>query len=145
MKMNKTYPLVIVSALAFMPATAISETFSYTYISASYGIFSSEIDGIPEDLEGDGITISGAFNITSNFGVSASYDTYSADVTSGGSTLNADGSGPNVGVFFHTPVSDATDFILGADIIRGTVDIKVDGASFPSEDTNGNAIYAGTK
>ncbi len=143
--MNKIYPLAIVSALAFTPATAISETFSYTRISASYEIFSSDIDGIPEDLEGDGISINGSFNIANNFGISASYVTGSADVTSGGSTLNADISGPSVGAFFHTPVSDNTDFVLGANIIRGNVDIEIDGTSFPSEDANGNSIYAGIR
>ena len=145
MTIRKTYLLTLASAIAFIPASAISETFSYTFISASYGIFSSDLDGIPEDLEGDGITINGAFNIASNFGVSASYDTGSADVTSGGSTLNADISAGSFGAFFHTPVSDSTDFVLGADIVRGNVDIDIDGTSFPSEDANGNSIYAGIR
>ncbi len=147
MKISKLYPLTIASALALalMSTSAISETFSYTFISASYGIFSSDIDGIPEDLEGDGITISGAFNIANNFGISASYSTGSADVTSGGTTLNADVDVVSIGAFFHTSISDNADFILGADIIKGNVDIEFDGTSFPSEDADGNSIFAGIR
>ena len=145
MKINKLYPLAIASTLAFLPASAISETFSYTFISASYEIFSSDVDGIPEDLEGDGINIEGAFNVASNFGISASYGTGSADVTSGGTTLNADVDVSSIGAFFHTPVSDTTDFVLGANIIKGNVDIEVNGTSFPSEDADGNSIFAGAR
>jgi len=145
MKINNIYPLTLASALALIPTSAISETFSYTFISASYEIFSSYIDGIPEDLEGDGITINGTFNIASNFGISASYVTGSEDVTSGESTLNADSDGASIGAFFHTPVSDNTDFVLGAEIIKGNVDIEVNGTSFPSEDADGNTIFAGIR
>ncbi len=145
MKINTIHLLTMASALTFISTPAISETFSYTFISASYEIFKSDVDGIPEDLEGDGITINGAFNITNNFGISAGYGTGSADLTSGGSTLNADVDTGSIGAFFHTPVGDTTDFVTGVDIIKGNVDIEVNGTAFPSEDANGNTIFAGIR
>ena len=145
MKINKLQPLVIVSALVMPPVVVNAETFSYTFISASYEIFSTDIEGIPEDFEGDSLSISGAFDIANGFGISAGYDTGSADVTSGGVTANADFDGSRFGAFFHTAVSNAADFLIGAEIIKGNVDIEVNNISFPSEDADGNAIFAGVR
>ncbi len=145
MKISRIYPLTIASALVFLPTTAISETFSYTFISASYEIIKSEVDGIPEDLEGNGISLSGAFNIANNFSAGASYSTGSADVTSDGITVNGDFSSFSIGALFHMPADEKVDFLAGVDIFKGDVDIDVNGTFVSTEDATGNSIFAGIR
>jgi len=145
MKTSILNPIAIASIIALASAPAAAETFSYTFISANYSMFNEDIDGVPEDLEGNGISVSGKFNVLNNFGILASYGTGSADVTSSGITLDADISTTSIGVFFHTPVSNTVDFVLGAGIIRGNVDMEINGSPLPSEDADGNAIIAGIR
>ncbi len=145
MKMIKCQKIILTSALIALTSTIKAETFSYTFISAGYTIFNEEIDGINEDLEGDGVGFDLSLNIAKNFAITAGYATGSADVSVSGSTINADIDGGSVGAFFHTPVSESTDFIFGADFIRSNVDIDIDGAPFLSDTENGNSIYAGVR
>jgi len=145
MKTSKIYTLTMASALILMPVSAISETFSYTFISASYSIFNEDIDGIPEDLEGNGINLNFGLNIASNFAIIGGYGTGSADVTSGGNTADADIDAGGIGALFHTPINQTTDFVAGFQIIKGTVDLKVNGTSLPSEDADGNSIFIGVR
>lgn len=145
MKVNKYRQLLIASALTCISGTVSAETFSYTFISASYEMFSEDIDGISEDLEGDGINLGLSINLAPNFALIASYGTGSADVTSGGVTVDGDVDAASFGAIYHTPVDDKVDFVAGAQLIRGSVDLKVNGSSLPSEDADGNSIFAGVR
>ena len=145
MKTNKIHQLLLASSLICMTTTASSETFSYTFISASYSIFNEDIDGISEDLEGNGIDLNISINIAQNFAIIAGYGTGSADVTSSGTTVDADIDSGGIGAIFHTPVDDKVDFVAGAQLIKGNVDLKVNGSSLPSEDADGNSIFAGVR
>ncbi len=145
MKKNHFHQLVSTLALICATLPVSAETFSYTFISASYSIFSEEIDGISEDLEGNGINFTLSFNVANNFAIIASYGTGSADVTSGGVTVDADVDVGSLGAIFHTPIDATVDFVAGAQIIKGSVDIDVDGSFFSSEDADGNSIFAGIR
>ena len=143
--MNKICALTLASSLTCLSSAALAETFSYTFISASYSIISEDIDGISEDLEGDGIDLNFALNIAPNFAITGGYGTGSADVTSGGTTVDADIDAGGIGILFHTPINQTTDFVAGIELIKGNVDLKVNGTSLPSEDADGNSIYAGIR
>lgn len=145
MKTRKCRQLLLVSVLTCISGTVSAETFSYTFISASYEIFSEDIDGISEDLEGDGINLDLSINIASNFALIASYVTGSADVTSGGVTVDGDIDATSFGAIYHTSVDEKVDFVTGAQLIRGSVDLTVNGSSLPSEDADGNSIFAGVR
>ncbi len=145
MKINKINQLVLASSLICVSTAASSETFSYTFISASYSIINEDIDGISEDLEGNGINLAISINIAPNFAIAAGYGTGSADVTSGGTTFAADVDGGSIGAIFHTPVDEKVDFVAGAELIKGNVDSKINGSPLPSEDFDGNSIFAGIR
>ncbi len=145
MKINKYRQLFLASALLCISGAVAAETFSYTFISASYELFSEDIDGISEDLEGDGINLDLSLDLTQNFALIASYTTGSADVTSSGDTLDGDVDAASFGVFFHTPVDEKMDFVAGVQLIRGNVDLKLNGSSLPSEEADGNSVSAGIR
>ena len=145
MKMNKYHQLTLTLALISASTIAIADTFSYTFISAEYEIFSEDIDGISEDLEGDGVSLNFGLNIASNFAIIGGYGTGSADVTSGGTTVDGDIDAVAIGALFHTPINQTTDFVAGIQLIKGTVDLKVNGTPLPSEDADGNTIFAGIR
>jgi hypothetical protein len=145
MKINKYRQLFIASALLCISGTVAAETFSYTFISVSYELFSEDIDGISEDLEGDGINLDLSLDLTQNFALIASYATGSADVTSGGVTFDGDVDAASFGAFFHTPVDEKMDFVAGVQLIRGNVDLKVNGSSLPGEEADGNSVSVGIR
>ena len=144
-KMTKYNQLTLTLALFSISTATIAETFSYTFISAEYQVFSEDIDGISEDLEGDGITLNFGLNIADNFAIIGGYGTGSADVTSGGTTVDADVDAGVIGALFHTPINQTVDFVAGFELIKGNVDLKVNGTSLPSEDADGNSIFAGIR
>ena len=143
--MNKYHQLALATALISASTITIADTFSYTFISAEYEIFSEGIDGISEDLKGGGISLDFSLNIASNFAIIGGYGTGSSDVTSGGTTVDADIDAGGIGALFHTPINQTTDFVAGVQLIKGTVDLKVNGTSLPSEDADGNTIFVGIR
>ena len=145
MAINKYYPLTLAFALFNASSTSTADTFSYTFISGNFEIFSEEIDGIPEDLEGHGINLNFSFNVATNIAITGGYGTGSADVTSGGTTVDGDVDAFGVGFLFHTPINQTTDFLAGVDLIQGSFDLKVNGTLQPSEDADGNSIFAGIR
>lgn len=145
MTINKYYLLTLALALFGTSSPSTADTFSYTFISGNFEIFSEEIDGVPEDLEGDGINLSFSFDVTNNIALTGGYGTGSADVTSGGITVDGDVDAFGVGFIFHTSINQTTDFIAGVDLIQGSVDLKVNGTPQPSEDADGNSIFAGIR
>lgn len=145
MTINKYNAIALALALISTPTVSIAQSFSYTFISGNFEIFSEDIDGISEDLEGDGINLSFSFAVATNIAITGGYSTGSADVTSGGTTLDADIDVGGVGFLFHTPINQTTDFFAGIDLIKGNVDLKINGSPQPSEDSDGNSIFAGIR
>ena len=143
--MNKYKQIILATALTGLSSSVISEPLSYTSVTASYQIFSSDIDGIPEDLEGDGLVFEGSFSIAPNFALLAGYATGSGDVTSSGSTLNTDVNIGMIGALFHTPLNATTDFVGGLRLLRAKTEVEIDGVSFGSETSNGNELFLGIR
>jgi hypothetical protein len=96
-------------------------------------------------LEGDGRNFDLSINLAPNFALIASYSTGSADITSDGDTVDGDIDAASYGAIYHTPVDDKVDFVAGAQLIRGSVDFKINGSSLPSVDADGNSIFAGVR
>lgn len=143
--MNKLTPLALAFTMSSMSTAVAAETFSYTYISAEYENLTEEVDGISEDLEGDGISLGFSVNVVPNFAIIGAYGKLSADVTSGGSTLDIDMNIGSIGGLFHTPINETTDFIAGIELIRGSLDLELNGNALPDEDSDGHALFAGIR
>ena len=58
---------------------------------------------------------------------------------------DADIDAGGIGALFHTPINQTTDFVAGIQLIKGSVDLKVNGTSLPSEDADGNTIFVGIR
>lgn len=143
--MNKYHQIILATTLISLSSALIAQPLSYTFISAKYQIFSSEIDGISEDLEGDGLVFEGGFSIAPNFAILAGYATGSADVTSSGTTVDEDINIGMLGALFHTPINTTTDFVVGVRLLRAKVDLDVNGTFFESETYNGNELFLGIR
>ena len=143
--MNKTIQYSLASTLLALSNLAYSAELSYSYVSASFQLFTQEIPGIPEDLDGEGIDLSLSFGITDNIAILVSYSTGSADISSGGNTFDADINGFGIGPIYHTSVAPGTNFFVGFGIISGTIDSTFNGVPQPSEDADGNVITLGVR
>ncbi len=143
--MNKYHQIILATALTGLSSSVIAEPLSYTFITASYQIFSSEIDGIPEDLEGDGLVFEGSFSIAPNFALLAGYATGSADVTFLGQTIDTDINIKMIGGLFHTPLNATTDFVAGLRLMKAESDTQVGGTFFASDTSNGNELFLGIR
>ena len=132
---------LILSAYTMVHAT----DFSYSSISASFSMFSEDVPGVTEDMEGDGINISFSLEVTDNIAFLAGLGTGSADVSSGGMTVESDIDSTTFGLMYHAPASTSTDFYVGFAIIDGTVDLTVNGTPQPSDDAKGNVIALGIR
>ena len=142
--MNK-YLLLITSLLASISTSITAETFSYTSVSVSYDLVTEEIDGISEDLEGDGIGFEFSIAITPNIAIGGGYVTGSVDVTSGIDTVEGDIDSGGLGILYHSPINNTADFLVGFELIQGTVDIKLNGSLLSSDDVDGNSIFIGIR
>lgn len=144
-KMNKYQLLLAASVLTSITNPILAETFSYTAVSVSYDLVTEEIDGISEDLEGDGIGFDLSIAITPNIAFGAGYGTGSVDVTSGGTTVESDIDAWGIGILYHTPINNTADFVVGINLIQSSFDIKQNGVLVLSDDANGNSIYLGIR
>jgi hypothetical protein len=95
-----------VMSIALSPA-ALAADFSYSYVEA--GIALLDIDG--ED--GKGFALGGSAEVGENVAVFASYATATSDdeYLFNGNIDEIEVSGYTIGLSFHTPVSDTTDFV----------------------------------
>lgn len=114
MKMNKLRQLIIASTLIGATGMVSAGTFSYNFLTASYNTFSTEIDGVDDDFEGNGINLNFAHNLNDRFALIGGYSTASADITYYGYTLYTQSNSLSLGGLYHTIISDKADFFAGA-------------------------------
>lgn len=145
MKSYKIHKTLLAFLLTAMAGNVSAETFSYTFISGSYEMFNEDIDGISEDLEGDGINLDMSVNLAPNVALIASYGAHNADVESDSITIDGDIKTTSFGAAFHTPVDDQVDFVAGAQLIRGSVELTINNSHQSTADADGNAIFAGVR
>lgn len=137
--------LAIAFALLALPGLSAAATFNYNHVNAGFTSFSSDIKGIPEDLEGNGFGIGLSLNANEHFAILFQYAVSSADVTTSGSTFEGDSYSTLIGGYFHTPVNVTTDLLLGVGFLQGNVEMTQDGTSLGDEDVSGHIIQAGFK
>jgi len=113
--------------LASMPATA---DISYNFVQAGW----QAVDIDDPDVDGDGIGVSGSFEIGEQFHAFAGYSTADFD-------FGVDLDQITVGLGFNTPIADQTDFVARL----GYVEAEIDASGFGSADENGYAASIGLR
>ena len=136
---------IIAAMSACISNVAIADTFNYSSLNIGYESFSQEIDGISEDLDGNGLSLGVSFGINDNVALIFEYTSGSADISSSGVTVDMDINATLIGAYYHTPINKKTDVILGAGLLQGTVDVSANGSSVGSEDVDGHLIRAGIR
>ena len=119
--------------LFFLAAPALAETPSFNFVEAGY----IEVDldlGDGFDVDGDGFGVGGAFEIGDKVFGFASYQDASFD-------FNVDFSTLEVGIGFHTGLTDNTSFFFRV----GYADVEVSASGFGSEDESGYAAGIGIR
>lgn len=87
MNMNKCRQILVASTLISASAIASADTFSYNFLSASVSSFVTEIDGIDDDLEGNGIHLNFSYSLDDKLALIGGYGSASSDIYYGGYTL----------------------------------------------------------
>jgi hypothetical protein len=106
MKIKTLVPAIAAMSVALSPA-ALAADFSYSYVEA--GVSLIDLDGI----DAKGVGFGGSAEVSENIAVFAGYAIASTDdeFVLNGVQDDFELSGYTLGVRFHTPVSDTTDFV----------------------------------
>lgn len=142
---SKNFKCLLVGLTSISSSVVAESRFDYTFVSASYSVFSEEIDGISEDLEGDGVEFDLMLNVAPNFSVMVGYATGQADVSGNGNTLDAEVDGFYFGGAVHMPVNERTDFFVGYQRRESTVDFELNGQFITSEDSDSDSVLLGVR
>lgn len=141
--MSNCLKLVLALFLTAVVSTVSAEEFRYSAVIVQYGIVSADVDGINEDLEGDGVGVSVYVPVTDNVVLAAGASTASADLTESGVKAEVDADVKRVGVLYHTPASDTTDLILTLAFMKVSGDVTINNSLYSSSDDNGNSVSVG--
>ena len=145
MNMKKCRQLLIASTLISASAMASADSFSYNFLSASISSFSSEIDGVDDDLEGSGIQLSFSHSLDDKLALIGGYGSASSDIYYEGYTFDIETDVINFGGLYHLTLNDRTDFFAGVKLVKGSVDMNYEGENLASENVSGNTIFAGVR
>ena len=96
---------IIAAMSACISNVAIADTFNYSSLNIGYESFSQEIDGISEDLDGNGLSLGVSFGINDNVALIFEYTSGSADISSSGVTVDMDINATLIGAYYHTPIN----------------------------------------
>lgn len=141
--MSNCLKVVLALFLTAVVSTVSAEEFRYSAVIVQYGIVSADVDGINEDLEGDGVGVSVYVPVTDNVVLAAGASTASADLTESGVKAEVDADVKRVGVLYHTPASDTTDLILTLAFMKVSGDVTINNSLYSSSDDNGNSVSVG--
>ena len=124
----------ILFGLGFMlvSAHAIAADFNYTWAQLTYDDVDNNFSGLA-DIDADGFSFSGAFEVTPAIYVKARYSTWDAD-------FGIDLDYWEFGVGFHTPIQNQTDLVVEAGI--GEVELS---SSLASVDVDTWSVSAGVR
>ena len=129
----------IISTLTFASVCCLStvnaDTFSYSYIEGGIGDY---ID----DAEDPTFLIGGSYNLSSNFNLLGDYST--TTLASEGS-VDLDYDTIALGVGFHTPMNEKTDFIASLKYVSIDLSVTSGFASAEVADADGYSIGAGVR
>jgi len=137
--------LIFASVLTALTLPVAAGSLQYTYISAGYSKFSSDIQDYSDDLEGKEIFLDFSYAVRPNLALVAGYGRGEADLTLPGSAADADTTTVTYGVLGNASIDDDTDFILGARFINGKADINIDGTFYQRVDRDGGVAFLGIR
>lgn len=145
--------LVLALALAAAPFAASADGHSYTYLEGGYAQLNQELpqpEGIRiDDIEAGGFYIAGSAALGDSFHVFGAYrdgdDDVGVSVPDLGQLGEAgiDMSQYQIGVGFHTGLSDRTDFVTELSMLGTEIDVKNDGAG--SQDGDDARVSVGVR
>ena len=143
--MKKYFLLILGLVLTGATTHAVAVAPEYTFVSAGYSKFSSKIDGFSEVPEGKGISLKLSYAVRPYIALTAGYNTGSADVTTSGTTIDADIKSTTLGILVHLPVNDTADFILAVAFINGNAEVYKNGAFSSNVDADGGVTTIGVR
>ncbi|MDH3988260.1 MAG: porin family protein, partial [Gammaproteobacteria bacterium] len=126
---------VLFTALLAFSASASAQGFDYNYFSVGYQRLNLD-DGFI-DVDGDGIGLSGSFELNESFFIFAGYAM--GEFKEQGITVDVDSL--NAGIGWHTPLSETLDFVAGLSYEY----VEVGASGFGSEDENGYGLGVGLR
>ena len=127
------YRFLAVLLSIFLAAPAMAESPSYNFIQAGYQSIDLDL-GAGFDVDGDGYSLGGSFEIGDNVFVFASYGTSEFDF---GVDLNQ----LQAGLGYHLGLTDNTDFFASL----AYVDAEVEASGFGSADDSGYGASIGVR
>lgn len=143
--MNKYLLGIALGVLAFS-SSAQSAEFNYNTIGLTYTTGTQDIDGFDDEFTYDGYGVNLSVDVAAPIGIYANYASFKADadVTDEGTTydLEKENSGPELGVFFHTPLAARTDLVIAAGVLRLHHEGRINGVKRADEDADGHALWA---
>jgi len=142
--MNKYYRLILVLVLTGLTSRVVAETPGYTFVSVEYSKFSSKIDGFSEVPEGNGVSFDLSLAVRPHIAIIAGYSTGSADVTTSGTTIDADIKSASLGILVHLPINKTADFIIAVAFINGNAEVNRNG-TFSDVDADGGVTTIGIR
>lgn len=127
-------------------STHAQANFQYTYVEAAYVFGELEFDN--SEVDPKGYELIAQFEVSPSVVLGVKYLSLSGDdavITANGvSTLEYDGSGPEAYTFFHSPIGEQTDFLLGAGIDMTEYEAFVQGgASVTQKNDNAKLLFTG--
>lgn len=141
--MNKYQSILLSLVLTCFNVSVLAEPLSYDFVSLKYSVFSSQLDGYPDDLRGEGVTLDFSLAVSPSVAVVASYGLGRADINLSGTDADTDVRSASFGLLVHLPIDDKTDFILGLSFLNGEID--VDSPLLSGEDADGGMTIIGIR
>lgn len=121
-------------------------TLNYSEVAFRYEMFSTELSGTPQSLNGHGTYLSLSYAATKSIALSLEYGVGNADTIYNNNQLELDiNQAISAGASYHTPIYYDTDIIIGAAILRGETALAVNGVPAATTDQNGYGINIGIR
>ncbi|MCP4487863.1 MAG: autotransporter domain-containing protein [Gammaproteobacteria bacterium] len=136
------YPIFL-SLLVFQ-GTAVAAKFNYNQVSLGYEDHTVDTGGF-SSLKASGFILDAAFEVAKQYAVTFSIGNVSDDVSISGNQVKLDIDTRSLGVFFHAPVAQKTDVVLGASLQQGDTTVKASGLPTAMYDLDGQKVSLGVR
>lgn len=139
--MLNSFPQRSILAVAILTASSsvISKEISYSYIDATYASITDS--SLNEDIDGDGLGVSGSFSVAPAIALTASFSSTSYDTFQG---IDVDFTELTFGVIAHASVAPGTDVYGGFSVLKINSEVS-NGFTTIEDDETGNIIEVGLR